>query len=290
MYTILLNPESGRGAALRLLADVEAVLRRRQLEYQVICAETPEDATRIARRQASEAVQGVIVLGGDGTLFQVVNGMAFSDVPLLFVPCGTGNDFVKVLNLPKDAAAALELQLDAPVTRIDVGRMNDTCFLNVSGTGFDVDVLRFVDRYKAKYGGLKPYLLALRDAIRVYHPTRATISLDDGPEEEACFSIISIGNGRYIGGGMKAVPNADVRDGMFDVITVQPVRKCMIPVLIAFYVAGKHLDLKLATQRRCKKIGIRCSGMTLNLDGELMDADFAQFELLQGALAVRIPV
>lgn len=233
--------------------------------------------------------EGIIALGGDGTLFRIVNGMAGSDVPLLFVTCGTGNDFVRCLNLPKDPIEALNLQLDTPVKRIDVGRMNDVHFLNVSGTGFDVDVLRFADRYKDKYSGLKPYLLALCEAIKNYHPTRAYVSFDGEPEKEVCFTILSIGNGRFIGGGMKAVPLANVQDGLFDVVTVVPVRKFMIPILVAFYIAGKHVDLKLATMRRCKRFTLRCKGMTLNLDGELLPADVARFELLPGALVVRIP-
>lgn len=289
MYTILLNPESGRGAALRQLADVEALLRRRGLEYQILRAESPEEATNYARSQSEAKVEGIIALGGDGTLFQIVNGMVHSDVPLLFVPCGTGNDFIRSLRLPKDPIEALKKQLDTPLSRIDVGRMNDIHFLNVSGTGFDVDVLRFADRYKSKYSGLKAYLLALRDAFQMYRPTQAYISQDDNPEELARFALISIGNGRYFGGGMKAVPAAEVRDGLFDVVIVKPVKKAAIPVLLAFYIAGKHIAIKMASVRRCKKLTIRSKGMTLNLDGELIQADEACFELLPGALAVRIP-
>lgn len=289
MYTVLLNPESGRGAALRQLADVEALLRRRGIEYQVLRAESPEEAILLARSQAEAHAEGVIALGGDGTLFRIVNGMVNSSVPLLFVPCGTGNDFIKTLQLPKDPIDALEKQLDSPITRIDVGRMNDICFLNVSGTGFDVDVLRFADRYKSKYGGLKPYLLGLYDAIRTYHPTLARVSIDGEIEKETSFALISIGNGRYFGGGMKAVPTADVRDGLFDVVTVKPVKKAVILPLLAFYISGKHVDMKLASLRRCKKLTICCQGMTLNLDGELLQADEANFELLPAALAVRIP-
>ena len=276
--------------ALKRLADVEDTLRRRGLKYQVLRAESPEEATRIAREESRRAdLRGIIALGGDGTLFQIVNGMVGGDVPLLFVSCGTGNDFIKSLNLPKDPIEALNLQLDAPVSRIDVGRMNDLYFLNVSGTGFDVDVLRFADRYKNKYSGLKPYLFGLYDAIKSYHPTQAYVSFDGEPEKEARFAIISIGNGRYIGGGMKAVPLANVQDGLFDVITVAPVRKCMILPLIALYIAGKHVDIKLATMRRCKRFTLCCKGMTLNLDGELYPADTAEFELLPGALKVQIP-
>ena len=289
MYTLIVNPTSGRGAAMKQLARIESVLRERGLEYSIERAAKPMDAARIARASAAAHPEGIIAVGGDGTLFEIINGMIGSDVPLLFVSCGTGNDFVRTLRLPKDPVEALKRQLDTPTGRIDVGRMNDFYFLNVAGTGFDVDVLRNAEKYKARYTGLRTYLFGLFDAIRDFHPMTALVSYDDDPEEEVSFSILSIGNGRYIGGGMKAVPDAELDDGLFDVVTVCPVRKPTIALLIAFYIAGKHISIGLGRLRRCRKLSIRRPGMTLNLDGELFSADSARFELLPSALCVRVP-
>ncbi len=289
MYILIVNPTSGGGTALKRLEEVEDLLRRRGAEYAVERASAPRDAARIARAAVARRPEGIIAVGGDGTLFEIVNGMIGGDVPLLFVSCGTGNDFVRALKLPRDPLEALRLQLDAPLSRIDVGRMNDICFLNVSGTGFDVEVLRNAEKYKRRYTGLRTYLFGLFDAIKDYRPMTARVSFDGGPEEELCFSILSIGNGRYIGGGMKAVPDAQVNDGLFDVVVVKPVHKPTIALLIAFYIAGKHVALGLGKLRRCRSLTIRRAGMTINLDGELFDADFARFELLPGALCVRVP-
>ena len=289
MYTLIVNPTSGRGAAMKQFAKIESVLRERSLEYTIERAARPMDAARIARAAAAGQSQGIIAVGGDGTLFEIINGMIGSDVPLLFVSCGTGNDFVRTLKLPKDPVEALKCQLDAPTGRIDVGKMNDFYFLNVAGTGFDVDVLRNAEKYKAKYTGLRTYLFGLFDAIRDFRPMTALVSFDDGPEEEVSFSILSIGNGRYIGGGMKAVPDAKLDDGLFDVVTVRPVSKPAIALLIALYIAGKHIAIGLGRLRRCRKLSIRHPGMTVNLDGELFSADSARFELLPNALCVRVP-
>ena len=289
MYTLIVNPTSGRGAAMKQFAKIESVLRERSLEYTIERAAKPMDAARIARAAAAGQSQGIIAVGGDGTLFEIINGMIGSDVPLLFVSCGTGNDFVRTLKLPKDPVEALKCQLDAPTGRIDVGKMNDFYFLNVAGSGFDVDVLRNAEKYKAKYTGLRTYLFGLFDAIRDFRPMTALVSFDDGPEEEVSFSILSIGNGRYIGGGMKAVPDAKLDDGLFDVVTVRPVSKPAIALLIALYIAGKHIAIGLGRLRRCRKLSIRHPGMTVNLDGELFSADSARFELLPNALCVRVP-
>lgn len=274
---------------MKQLARIESVLKERSLEYAIERAAKPMDAARIARTAAAQRPEGIIAVGGDGTLFEIVNGMIGSDVPLLFVSCGTGNDFVRTLRLPKDPVEALKCQLDAHTGRIDVGRMNEYYFLNVAGTGFDVDVLHNAEKYKAKYTGLRTYLFGLFDAIRDFRPVTALVSFDDSPEEEVCFSILSIGNGRYFGGGMKAVPDAKLDDGLFDVVTVRPVSKPAIVLLIAFYIFGKHIALGLGRLRRCRKLSIRRPGMTLNLDGELFSADCARFELNPGALCVRVP-
>ena len=275
---------------MKQFAKIESVLRERSLEYTIERAARPMDAARIARAAAAGQSQGIIAVGGDGTLFEIINGMIGSDVPLLFVSCGTGNDFVRTLKLPKDPVEALKCQLDAPTGRIDVGKMNDFYFLNVAGTGFDVDVLRNAEKYKAKSTGLRTYLFGLFDAIRDFRPMTALVSFDDGPEEEVSFSILSIGNGRYIGGGMKAVPDAKLDDGLFYVVTVRPVSKPAIALLIALYIAGKHIAIGLGRLRRCRKLSIRHPGMTVNLDGELFSADSARFELLPNALCVRVPV
>lgn len=79
--------------------------------------------------------------------------MAGSELALLFACCGTGNDFIKAVHLPKDPVEALRLQLHTPLSRIDLGRMNEMYFLNVSGTGFDVEVLRQAEKYKQRYQG-----------------------------------------------------------------------------------------------------------------------------------------
>jgi len=290
MYILILNPTAGQGTALKRLPEIEAVFMERGLAYRVVESPNRADATLTARKAAEDGVDGVVAIGGDGSLFAVVNGLAGSDVPLIFVPCGTGNDFVRCLNLPKDPVDALRHQLNMPVTSIDLGKMNDVYFLNVAGTGFDVDVLRVVEKYKTRYKGLMAYLRGLIDAIKAYRPTVARVSIDGGEERELQFAILSIGNGRFIGGGMKACPESTVNDGLFDLIIVNPVKKRSIPVLIAFYIAGKHVSLGLGKLYRCKTVTIRRSGMTVNLDGELLDADQACFQLLPSALKVRLSI
>ena len=259
------------------------------MEYCLKEASTPEEATEFARLATQDGSEGVIAVGGDGTLFRVVNGLAHSDTPLIFAACGTGNDFVRSLKLPKDPIEALKCQLDTPVSRIDIGKVNDTYFLNVSGTGFDVEVLRQTEKFKSKYTGLGAYLRGLFAAIKHFKPMTAMVSIDGAPEERLDFTILSNGNGRYFGGGMKAVPQAEVNDGLFDLVAVRPVKKSTIFMLVFIFVAGLHVKVGLGKLYRCKRFTLRRPDTTINIDGELYNMDKAEYEIQEKAIAVRIP-
>ncbi len=289
MYALIVNPASGNGRGLREFPRVEALLHEEGVLYKLYRANAHGDAREYAAEAVREGMIGIIAVGGDGTLFEVINGMARSKLSLLFFCCGTGNDFVKTLRLPKDPLEALRVQLRAPLSAIDIGRMNDTFFLNVSGTGLDVEVLRQAEKYKDRRDGLGVYLRGVRDALRHFRPMRAQISFDGGEPADMAFSILSIGNGRYFGGGMKPVPTAKVNDGMFDAVITRPVKKWMIPFLLLLFVTGLYIHTPLAKVRRVRTMRIICPGMALNLDGELIECDDADFEILPGALHVRIP-
>ena len=163
MYALIINPISGNGRGRQEQPRVEALLRRESLPYRTFVAESAAEARTYARQAVEEKMTGVIAVGGDGTLFQIINGLAGSELTLLFACCGTGNDFARTLRLPKDPVEALQAQLHAPLSRIDIGRMNDTYFLNVSGTGFDVEVLRQAEKVEGAKLILLPDLTGMDD-------------------------------------------------------------------------------------------------------------------------------
>ena len=290
VYVFVVNPVAGSGRSLKILPQLIEVLKRRGIEWQVYETTAPGDATALATSAIQGGnVQGVIAVGGDGTMREVASGLKGSAIPLLFASCGTGNDFIKSTKLPKDPLQALERQLDAPIGSIDIGRVNEHFFLNVSGTGLDVEVLARTEKYKQNASGMRPYLMGVVSAIRDYRPTEAQISFDGELLRDARFSILSLGNGRFFGGGMKPVPDALLNDGYFDVVLVRPVYKWSIPILMALFIPGLHAKTPLAKRSRVRRLYIKCKGMTLNLDGELIRCDEAEYEILPGALTVRLP-
>lgn len=288
MLYIIANEKAGSGTGAAVLERVCAMLREKQLPFRVEKTESVGHASILADLAIASGETEIVCIGGDGTLFEVVNGLAGRFATLYFVPCGTGNDFVKVLPLPKDPVEALEAQLSGFPGRIDVGRLNETHFINVSGSGFDVEVLRQATRFKKLGKGLLPYLLGIFAALKNFRALPVEITLD-GKTEKTEVTIFSVGNGCYIGGGMKAVPHALPDDGLFDVVIADKFSRPQILRMLTKFIPGKHTSLPGIREFRCRKITFRCPGMVLDVDGELIPMDEARYELLPGALGVRLP-
>ena len=287
MLLIIANPVSGSGAGAQFLPRIEALLKECGVPFRSETTQRPGHASELADMAVREHMDGVVCVGGDGTVFEIVNGLKGRFMTLYFAPCGTGNDFVRMLNLPKDPVEALRLQLDGKPRPIDVGQVNDWYFLNVSGGGFDVEVLRQAGRFKKLGKGLLPYFLGILAALRLFRPLDIELTMN-GKTEKRAVTILSVGNGRYFGGGMKAVPHAEIGDGLFDVIVVDRVNRLAILRLLSKFISGKHTDLLITHESRCAALTIRCPGMTINMDGELRQMDVAEYRILPGAAQVMV--
>ena len=158
----------------------------------------------------------------------------------------------------------------------------------MSGCGFDVEVLRQTERFKHWGRGLLPYLCGVAAALRHFRPMEVELTMN-GKTEKRAVTIISVGNGQYFGGGMKAVPHADPADGLFDVIVVEPVSRFAIARLLSRFISGRHVEYPFVHETRCSSLSIRARGMTVNMDGELRTMDLAEYRLIPGAITIRRP-
>lgn len=287
MVTVLVNPVSGGGAAVRALPGIEAVLSEHKIEYTVKKTIKQGDSGKIARAAVAAGHDAIIVAGGDGTIGEVLDGIVGSSLAIIYAPCGTGNDFVKSMHIPVDPIQAVKKQIASPLRRLDYATVNGKAFMNVCGTGFDVDVLKHLNAHRSKRKGMKAYLFALKDALKYYKGREFEISVDGGPFEKRSLCILSVGNGKYIGGGMKAVPDAVPYDGILNLVMVRTIKKILIPFLLPFFIFGKHYSLSITEAMPCKRVIIRSKGMTMQLDGELYDMDEADIAIVTGGVSVR---
>ena len=286
MLAVIVNPIAGGGAGKTEQIKVLDALKERRIAHRLMVSEYAGHTTSLASEAVETGADGIVAIGGDGTIFEIVNGLKGRKTTLYFVPCGTGNDFVRMLDLPNDPVEALKSQLSCDLHDIDVGQVGDRYFLNVSGCGFDVEVLKLSDRYKRFGKGLIPYFMGLIAALKNFKPLSVELTVN-GQTTRTRATIISVGNGRYFGGGMKPTPHAQISDGRFDLIYVDPVSKLTILRLLSKFIPGKHTTLPIVHELRCDALTIRCKGMTVNLDGELIDMDCANYRILPGALTIR---
>lgn len=284
MYTFIVNPAAGNGYALKTEESIRQVLQGMNAAYEFVHTSSPGDATQLAHEAAEKPdCRGVIAVGGDGTAYEVACGLMNTGVPLGIIPAGTGNDFIKTVNIPKKPLEALQRILHGAPRPVDVGRLNQRMFLNVCGTGFDVQTLEYTLEAKKHMRGLLPYMVGLIRAIFSYKPVHVAFTVD-GETQERDVLLCSIANGRFIGGGIPVCPDAQPDDGLMDMVIVETKPRWKIPFYLPGLMLGRIDRFKITTHKRCKAMTIRSKGMRLNVDGEIQMMDEAEFEILPGKL------
>lgn len=284
MYTFVVNPAAGNGYALKTEQHLRSALEAAGAAYEFVHTDHPEHATQLAREAASKpGCQGVIAVGGDGTAYEVACGLLDTGVPLGIIPAGTGNDFIKTVSIPKKPLEALAAILEHQPRPVDVGRLNGRIFLNVCGTGFDVQTLEYTLAAKKYARGILPYLIGIVRAIFSYKPVHVQFTAD-GATEERDVLLCSIANGRFIGGGIPVCPGASPDDGLMDMVIVETKPRWKIPFYLPGLLLGKIDRFKITTHKHCKEMSIISKDMHLNVDGEILQMDRADFTILPGKL------
>lgn len=276
-HLFLINPAAGsRDRTLECSSTI--VKACRGLDYRVEISQNPGDCQRLAREAAQSGEEyRIYACGGDGTLNEVASGAAgYPNAAVTVWAGGSGNDFVRIFSEPK-AFRQLERLLDAEETEFDMIRCNDALALNICSVGLDARVGTDVANYKRiplLHGFWAYAVSAVVNVVRgVSQPLHVELC---GEAVDKEMTMVCVCNGRYYGGGFYAVPEADPRDGLLDVLVVDKVTRRQVPGLIGKYKAGCYKELPhLITHYRTKELTIHSPTPTaVNLDGELrMETD-----------------
>lgn len=288
MFGVIMNPVSGGGKNQETAKQIEKLLAERGETVCFFPTECEGDGDHQVRLALEAGCDSIICIGGDGTLSEIVDAMANSGKTLYIVPSGTGNDFARAFGLPKDPFEAFKAQLDGEDAYIDCGSLNGRAFINVSGSGFDVEVLRKTEELKAVYPGEQAYTKAVLAVLGSYKAFESEISIDGGVFKPYSGTIVEVANGKYFGGGMLVAPKSSYQDGMFDVVLVDRVPRMLIPFLLPLFKLGLHVYLPIGHVIRAKELTMRAKGMVINIDGNLQQMDEAHYQVMQGALRVRL--
>ena len=216
VLSLIVNPAAGGGRAAAALPEVEAVLRRHEVDYHVERTTSLDHARQLARA-AIEADETAVTLGGDGLVGPVAGVLSGTGGVLGVLPGGRGNDFARTLGLPLDAGPACEVLIAGHERLIDVGDVDGRPFIGIASCGFDSEANRIANETKLVKGDLVYAYGAVR-ALAAWKPARFEVDLDG--RERLAFPGFSVGacNTKAYGGGMFVAPTAEIDDGLLEVV------------------------------------------------------------------------
>lgn len=286
-YKIIANPAAGRGRANAADRKIAELFRARGAYYDLEFTRGPKDAARIARKALAD-FDVIVAVGGDGTVNEIIPAMLFSRKSFAIIPAGSGNDFIKSLNIPSDFASAVDVVLQGKTKVIDAGRINETYFVNGVGIGFDAAVNHASYKINNSKKGLYLYLCALFKTLGKYHPVRLRIVMNGETIDQEMF-MATIGNGTTCGGGFKLTPHAILDDQLFDVTLVRPLG--LLPLFWHFpkVFLGTIERAKYARLERTAKISLQSSlPIPIHVDGEIYtgNCQSCEIEIIPNALKV----
>ncbi len=234
---VILNPYSNRWKARARWPEAEAALKAAGVDFELVVSERPGHIVELSEQAVRQGFSPIIAAGGDGTIGEVVNGMAHAANsekellgPLGILPLGTANDLVYNLGLPLELQAAAQVIKAGSTKRMDVGKVNDRYFANNSAAGLEPYVT--TKQVKITWiSGILRYLVAAVWAIMERPKWGASIKWDDG-EYNGPISLVTIGNGARSGGVFYMIPHADPFDGQLTfVYGFRPTRLAMLSTL-----------------------------------------------------------
>ncbi|HEX4305477.1 MAG TPA: diacylglycerol kinase family protein [Solirubrobacterales bacterium] len=283
---LLVNPSSGGGRALKLLPRIEAALDERRVPFRVVRTKSLEHGVAKALH-AVEAGELPVVVSGDGMIGAIGGAMAGGETPLGIVPVGRGNDLARVLGIPTDPEAAIEIVLAGATRTIDVGEANGRRFLGIASVGFDSDANRIAN--ESRLGGNLVYAYAALRALVAWKPARFTIAIGDQRTRVEGYSVVVANNSAY-GGGMYVAPDADLDDGEFDVVTIEKVGKLRFLSNLPKVFKGTHVNTDEVNVVRAPRLGLTASRpFAVYADGEHLTDLPADLRVIPHALSVLIP-
>ena len=289
MWALVINPVSGQGKGTTVGAYVAAFLTQRNVAFVIVDGNSADTVIEQLRKFLAKTpnCKGVIGVGGDGLMHQILQVVVPSNIAFALIPAGTGNDFQRTLgwNLVS-IDAQLERVITTQPTPIDLGIVNGEWFGAILSTGFDAVVNEKANTMKWPKGPMK-YNAAIVLELPKFRPHHYEIFLDDHVISTEAM-LIAVANGRSYGGGMQVCPHADINDGLFDVMVLHPVSKLEFIKVFPRVFAGNHLTHPAVEIVRSKSVRIE-SKAVVYADGERIGQLPVTAECVSSAVQTWVP-
>lgn len=293
---VAINQAAGAGSTRK--AATTAVRSLRSSGHAVTVLVEPDYSLLADRARsvlAETVVDALIVVGGDGMVQLGANVLAGTDIPLGIVATGTGNDVARMLGLPiRDPDAAVQVingALLAPAQWMDLGRITRATgedealwFAGACSAGFDAVVNARANSWSWPRGKSR-YTLALLRELAVFKPINYRLVVD-GTEESTAAMLVSVTNGRSIGGGMNITPDALCDDGFLDLLVVSAISRFHLVAMLPRIFAGTHVSHPAVRIARVRSVRVEVEGLTVFADGEAVGSAPVQIDVVPGALRI----
>ena len=270
-WLLLANPTSGGGKGARVKEELIKLLNSQGVSFRDISGTSYEGARtnlRLAIEESKDGppISGVLVVGGDGIVHLAIQELALREIPLAVIPAGTGNDFARVMKIPlQDVKQTLDGILQREPIAIDLGRVSGEYFADILSTGFDSVVNERANRMTRIKGQMK-YNISILLELPLFKPRNYRFKID-GKEFDVAVMLIAIGNGSSYGGGMLVCPDADMTDGLFDVMILRPISKIEFLKVFPKVFSGAHVSHPAVDIFRGKRVEVTAEAVAY-ADGE----------------------
>lgn len=285
MFHFILNSSTKGGKYKKILSFIEKQAKERGVKYELHFASKPHESREIAALLSREQ-NTIVVVGGDGTLHEVLNGISdFSKVTLALIPAGTGNDFAEAISLSKDVKKAISLVFEGEAKNTDYLTVGSLRSMNVAGLGMDVDVLERC--YRGSLKGKIKYYLSLVQSVFSFRGYEVEYTLNGETKRvNALFACAC--NGRQIGGGIRICPTAQVDDGKLDFVLVRFHKGAELIQSFFALMKGKIFSSPKCEHILCEKVTITpVKDAPCQLDGELYSSLPFEAEIHSGLKFIR---
>jgi diacylglycerol kinase (ATP) len=300
---LVVNPKSANATVGKNWTKIDQEIRRGlKAGYDVSVTEQQAHATTLAREALKDGYELIIAVGGDGTINEVVNGFfdnqkpVNSDAALAVMSIGTGSDFVKTLEFPTTPFEAAERIRSGKVWTVDLGKCSfvgldgeqgSRFFINIAGFGSEGAVVDKVNRTTKAFGGPVSFVWAILTTFLTYKNKLTKYRIDDSPEEEKILNTFAVANGRFYAGGVKAAPNAQLDDGLFDIVSIGDVGFLEGLSSLGKFRKGTYLEMpKVSSWRGRTVVASSEETQLVEMEGELVGRLPARFDVLPKAINI----
>jgi YegS/Rv2252/BmrU family lipid kinase len=293
------NPAAAGGTTGKRWPEIAHRAAQRGLDGDALISERPGQLTTLAADAVAGGATRLVVVGGDGSVNEVVNGIADAHgVELAVIPRGTGWDFVRTFDIPRNLDAAVDVALTGSVREIDLGAVTyrtwggedaRSIFANVASAGISGAIAQRANESSKALGGKVSYYWATLAVFVGWQTGEMRVTVDGESRNGKMIDAV-VCNGRYLGGGMMMCPEAEPDDGVFDVLLIGDVTKRDLLLVLPKTYKGNHLPHPRLELLRGKVVTVESAEpLPIELDGEQPGTTPARFEVLPRALRLRVP-